>query len=709
MMMTASLSGHPRHTNPILGELNDYLAALQLLKSEDERAGQLFQEWVRLREASWEIRNLTEAQGHLISDPVVVAQIQKTTQLRKELRDRCLDYFDALRSSAPAASVRVGEAVRVEWGERPIEVLVGQRKVIPIALENETGETVDLDMAGRRGSEVLFWKQSLELEPGIRRYVFAYLAPSSEGPMNNPIRFSRANRQQATLLIEAVGRQQEPVDAVKVPEQRIELSARDAVSGDLLPVRVEVTDSTGKSYWEPLFGTSFPVTTDSYGHWETPLWPFQPGPFFYIDGSGILGVEPKDKVVRYFHGFEHLPAEVKVGEDGRAEATLKRWINMAERGWYSGQTHIHTTEQGLPVPWFDSWPLISRSEGLQVSHILTLKGEWTTHAVYANEYPMGVVPSASDHKHFIGYGEEYRNNPYGHLGLLGLEELIQPISSGALGELGGPDYPPNSFILDQALAQGAATFGAHFGLSVLKNDPIKTPWPSTGFEMPVDVALGKLQIAEIYGNGGQLDVWYKLLNCGFDLPGTAGPDWVMKDTPRTYVYLGDEPLSLDAWTEGLRLGKSFMTHGPMLFLTVDGQRPGAHLHRSEAPAEVLVEAQALMPSGSIPLEVVVNGEVVAQGTDLKESIVLSDSAWIAVRCEHAHSNPVYVEIAGRPRGFASEAEEFIQVTERFQKWVEEKGLFENDGQRQTVLQVIEEGREVYRGIAERARRLGRTR
>ena len=50
-------------------------------------------------------------------------------------------------------------------------------------------------------------------------------------------------------------------------------------------------------------------------------------------------------------GKEYLPAEARL-EIGDApasvELTLRRWINVAERGWYSGDTHVHRTldEQG---------------------------------------------------------------------------------------------------------------------------------------------------------------------------------------------------------------------------------------------------------------------------------------------------------------------------------------------------------------------------
>ena len=380
---------------------------------------------------------------------------------------------------------------------------------------------------------------------------------------------------------------------------------------------------------------------------------------------------------------------------------LRRWIDMRALGWHSGHTHIHTTDVGMPVPFTGDWPLVARGEDIGVTNILTLKGEWESHAVYANEYPMGEVPWASDERHVIAYGQEYRNNPYGHVCLLGLDELIQPISSGALGELAGPDYPPNLFVLDAALARGAATVGAHFGASILEDAPIATPWPSTGFEMPADVALGRLEIAEVYGNAGERDVWYRLLNCGFELAATAGPDWVVKDTPRTYVYLGDEPLGFDAWTEGLRLGRSFITQGPMLFFEVDGQRPGARLHFPEGSRAIHVRASAVLPEQELPVEIVVNGQVVASGTDLSRSVELTESAWVAARTEGAHSNPVYVTLAGRPRGSAVDARVFIGVLDRLAVWVRTKGLFDDDEQRQTVLNVISEGRAVYERIVER--------
>jgi hypothetical protein len=699
LALGATGSAHPRGSTEALAELNDCLMAVQWLAPDDAEARRLFELWQGLREESWGIRRLTDEEDLEISDPRVVRQIETVRGRRRELLEECRRFFSARHDVMPTAIVRVSDSIVVEWPDPLVETPVGKRRLVLIELRNDSDEPAHLEVRGEPGRQIFTWRKSLHLDPGAARHVFAHVAPAQEGALSGSIRFLQPRGEAAELRIRAVGTRR-PESAPETPEPAIHVRVRDAATGQPLTARIEIRDEGDWGYWGPLEGTAYAVP-HAQSDWQTPLWPLQMGPHFYADGEAILGMDPEGKTIRAYHGFEYLVEERPVPADGQVELELRRWIDMPARGWYSGHTHIHTTDVGMPVPFTEAWPIVARGEDIGVSNILTLKGEWTSHAIYADEYPMGVVPWASDEHHVIAYGEEYRNNPYGHLCLLGLDELLQPISSGALGELGGPDYPPNLFVLDAALAQGAATVGAHFGGSILENEPIATPWPSTGFEMPADVALGKLQIAEVYGNAGQRDVWYQLLNCGFELAATAGPDWVMKDTPRTYVYLGEEPLSFDAWTEGLRLGRSFITQGPMLFFEVEGQRPGTRLHFPERPRALHVRASALAPGGALPVEIVVNGDVVASGTELSTTIELERSAWITARTEHAHSNPVYVTLAGRPRGRAEDARVFIGVLDRLDDWVRRKGLFDTPDQRETVLNVIREGRAVYETIVKR--------
>ena len=730
----SSMLAHPRHTDPILAELNDYLVALQLLRFDNSQAEELFQLWQRVREESWKIRKLTDEQDLPVGAPAVVHQIRKTHDFRSELLERCRQFLSSQKDSMPTVHFHLGDMISVIWSDPVIETPVWSRTVVLIEVENEREIHAHVELFSMPNDQILFWKKAMMVEPRSSRYTFAYFAPSKEGSATTTIFLQEGHDQDAKVRIRANGTPPSPFSSyfllpgedpgtVKLPkdggsphdhladvlstDESIRFRIRDPETSKPLPVRIEAYDEKGKSYWTPLHGPAYAVAREKVG-WETPLWQFQTGPYFYIDGDAELGVDPAGKTVRIYHGFEYEPVVMSVPENGLVEVAPRRWIDMAARGWYSGHTHIHTTDVGMPVLFSQFWPLVAQAEDIGISNILTLAGEWKRFLVYADEYPMGVVSWASQEDHIIAYGQEYRNNPYGHLCLLGIDELIQPISSGALGELGGPDYPPNAFILDAALAQNAATVGAHFGMSLLDNEQINTSWSGPGYEMPVDVALKKMQIAEIYGDGGQRDVWYKLLNCGFEIPATAGPDWEMKDTPRTYVYLGDTPLTLNHWIDGLKQGKSFITKGPMISFTVDGERPGARLYYSERPQQVVLAASALLPRQSLPAEIIVNGKVVAKGKDLRKVITLEDSGWIAARCDGAHTSPIYVTLEGRPRGFAHEAEEFIRVIDRLIKWVNTRGLFDTPSQKETVLNIIQQGRAVYESIAERAWKLGRT-
>ena len=47
------------------------------------------------------------------------------------------------------------------------------------------------------------------------------------------------------------------------------------------------------------------------------------------------------------------------------------------------------------------------------------------------------------------------------------------------------------------------------------------------YELPIDVALGKVDYMEVMGYSDHLitsEVWYRLLNCGFRIPAGAGTD-----------------------------------------------------------------------------------------------------------------------------------------------------------------------------------------
>jgi hypothetical protein len=127
---------------------------------------------------------------------------------------------------------------------------------------------------------------------------------------------------------------------------------------------------------------------------------------------------------------------------------------------------------------------------------------------------------------------------------------------------------------------------------------------------------------------------------------------------RVYVYC-PEGFSYEKWLKGLMEGRTFVTTGPMLLVEVRGVLP-----------EVRVSGGALSGQPLKNIEVVVNGEVVkrikpanrrtenslAYESTFDERLKIDGSSWVAVRCyeDHkdrvrfAHSNPVYIDVSGKP-------------------------------------------------------------
>src|SRR2546430_3811150 len=82
----------------------------------------------------------------------------------------------------------------------------------------------------------------------------------------------------------------------------------------------------------------------------------------------------------------------------------------------------------------------------------------------------------------------------------------------------------NADVADLAHAQGAL-FGYVHPFDT-PPDPSDTTAPLT-YELPVDVALGKVDYLEVMGYSDHRitsGIWYRLLNCGFRIPAGAGTD-----------------------------------------------------------------------------------------------------------------------------------------------------------------------------------------
>ena len=163
--------------------------------------------------------------------------------------------------------------------------------------------------------------------------------------------------------------------------------------------------------------------------------------------------------------------------------------------------------------------------------------------------------------------------------------------------------------------------------------------------------------------------YWTLLNCGFRLKPTAGTATGVHPVPigygRVYVHVPGG-FRYDAWIDGLRDGKSFVTTGPMLL--VDAQR-------DQVSGNVLADG----PIDSI--EIIVNGEIVkrietenkakSDGTveaDFREPLSIDSTSWVAVRAwqksstgrlRFVHSAPAWFDVDNKPIKPSSDEKEFL--------------------------------------------------
>src|SRR3989440_3977057 len=138
----------------------------------------------------------------------------------------------------------------------------------------------------------------------------------------------------------------------------------------------------------------------------------------------------------------------------------------------------------------------------------------------------------------------------------------------------------NADVADLAHAQGAL-FGYVHPFDT-PPDPSDTTAPLT-YELPVDVALGKVDYLEVMGYSDHRitsGIWYRLLNCGFRIPAGAGTDAFpnfasLRGPPGLVrVFVRSGALDRSSFMAGLKAGRTFVTNAPLLEFTLGGREIG---------------------------------------------------------------------------------------------------------------------------------------
>ena len=491
----------------------------------------------------------------------------------------------------------------------------------------------------------------------------------------------------------------------RAPTGTLRLSTVDGGSGKALTARISLERDGGKYHAPP--ESLFRVLKD-YGH-------------FYCKENCEFSLPAGRYQIRAFHGPEfkttYQTIEVEAGELTKATVKLNRWADPAKDGWYSGENHIHAN-YGYGE-WYNSPETMltqSAGEALSISNFMVANSD--TDGIFDRRYFRGRPDAISTDETILYWNQEFRSTIWGHMTLVNLSQLVEPIMTGFRDTTNPWDIPTNSDIAERAHLQNGLVNYTH--VAQRPDDPYLNA--DTGKSIPIDVALGNIDSLDLNASyAGTVPLWYRLLNCGFTLTASAGTDCFLNRVrsrlpggDRVYVKL-DGPLDYSSWIKGLRAGKSFVTNGPMLKLTNIGSRVGG-----TGPLDVHMKASV---SAQFPLEkfeLIKNGKVIASGkfddkklaSSLAETVHFERSGWLAVRAsgpthpdlptggQYAHSSPVYVRIAGKPADSREDALYFLKWIDRLHLAVRQRDRIPSAKLRAHVEQQLEAARDVYRKLAE---------
>src|SRR5882724_1561922 len=189
-------------------------------------------------------------------------------------------------------------------------------------------------------------------------------------------------------------------------------------------------------------------------------------PFFYSDGTFEVDLPSGQVDIVVERGIEYRPTRLTltVPRHGTIDADLPldRWVRLGEQGWYAGNTHVHYDEKETRP--LDRLRLDPRVEDLPVL-VMSVLQRWQL-AYASNAFPIG-RHELSTPEHVIEVGEESRHNDepwqigYGHIMLINIDRLVEPMSRGVLVDEASPDYPPLIDACDAAHDQGGIVLWCH--------------------------------------------------------------------------------------------------------------------------------------------------------------------------------------------------------------------------------------------------------
>jgi len=458
-------------------------------------------------------------------------------------------------------------------------------------------------------------------------------------------------------------------------------------AGQALPARISVTTSEGRGY----------APDDAWRHadeaFDRSERQFEYS-YFHSTGSSELTVPAGRIHIEVWRGpeynVERTDVTVPAGQTLARRIILSRLVNLPAQGWWSGDVHVHMDYGGAYRNTPAHLAFQARAEDLHVVENLIVNKEQRIPDI---AYFRTDADPVSTPTFLLMHAQEFHTSVWGHLGLLSLSShYLLPEYAGYPNTAAASLALTNAVVADLAHEQHGLVGYVHpFDA---KPEPADTTAP-LWYELPVDVALGKVDYLEVMGYSDHLitsEIWYRLLNCGFRIPAAAGTDAFpnfasLRGPPglvRVFAHSGAK-LDHRSWLAALKAGRTFVTNGPLLEFSITNATPGDEIN---VPTGMQVMPAVVKLRSNVPidhLEIVGNGTVVARlrldsdrtTADDTLMVPVKQSGWYVLRAysdksempvldlyPFASTSPIYVKVGEQPVRSTDDAAFFVRWIDR---------------------------------------------
>jgi TolB protein len=491
-------------------------------------------------------------------------------------------------------------------------------------------------------------------------------------------------------------------------------------TGKPTPARVSVTSEDGRAYAP---ADAWMQADDSFVRSERPF----EAHYFESRGQANLKVPRGRITVAVMKGFEyHFERRELASPPSGYRLTIRlRPLQIPtepNQQWVSGDVHMHMNYGGTYRNTPEHLVRQAEAENLSIVEDLVVNKEQRVPDI--SYFRPGLDP-ASTASTLLFHSQEFHTSYWGHLGILSLtDHFLLPDYAAYPSTSAASLYPPNAVVADLVHAQRGLVGYAHPFDS--PPDPSDKNTPLTN-ELPVDVALGKVDYLEILGfsdHKATTEVWYRLLNCGFRIPAAGGTDAMENYSSlrgpvglnRVYAAIPKGKIEIGPWLDSLKHGRTFATNGPLLGFTLGTKPVGGEVKLTSAQSTVKFTAwlRSFVPIDH--LQIVCNGEVVRdlalskdrQSVYASSELPVTKSGWCVLRAladkpeypvldlyPYATTSPIYITVGGNSVKSANDAKYIEAWIDRLIQAADANTNWNTQGEKESLMNLLQDARAIY--------------